>query len=220
MITEVLLTNGGGLTGIVESCEGKQSCEAVAARGQSGACIRKTKPGSARWSQWRQPGPQGATAAWNHRTRHRRLDRVGPVSAGTHTGWRGRGQRTAQGARTAYREAVRILSAKGLVHSRPRVGTRVVRSNNGICSIRTYFHGFSWSGMIAVTRPSRKLVSAIRSASIDVPAEERGEDRRHRPVRLGFAARLRGGGRRPGLATTRNFTRRCCQRPAIRSSSR
>src|SRR5678815_533658 len=28
-------------------------------------------------------------------------------------------------SRTAYREAVRILSAKGLVHSRPRVGTRV-----------------------------------------------------------------------------------------------
>jgi DNA-binding FadR family transcriptional regulator len=28
-------------------------------------------------------------------------------------------------SRTAYREAVRILAAKGLVHSRPRVGTRV-----------------------------------------------------------------------------------------------
>jgi DNA-binding FadR family transcriptional regulator len=28
-------------------------------------------------------------------------------------------------SRTAYREAMRILSAKGLVHSRPRVGTRV-----------------------------------------------------------------------------------------------
>jgi DNA-binding FadR family transcriptional regulator len=28
-------------------------------------------------------------------------------------------------SRTAYREAVRILSAKGLVHSRPKVGTRV-----------------------------------------------------------------------------------------------
>jgi DNA-binding FadR family transcriptional regulator len=28
-------------------------------------------------------------------------------------------------SRTAYREAVRILGAKGLVHSRPRVGTRV-----------------------------------------------------------------------------------------------
>jgi DNA-binding FadR family transcriptional regulator len=30
-----------------------------------------------------------------------------------------------QVSRTAYREAVRILAAKGLVHSRPRVGTRV-----------------------------------------------------------------------------------------------
>ncbi len=30
-----------------------------------------------------------------------------------------------QVSRTAYREAVRILSAKGLVHSRPRTGTRV-----------------------------------------------------------------------------------------------
>jgi DNA-binding FadR family transcriptional regulator len=28
-------------------------------------------------------------------------------------------------SRTAYREAVRILAAKGLVHSRPRIGTRV-----------------------------------------------------------------------------------------------
>ena len=28
-------------------------------------------------------------------------------------------------SRTAYREAVRVLAAKGLVHSRPRVGTRV-----------------------------------------------------------------------------------------------
>jgi DNA-binding FadR family transcriptional regulator len=28
-------------------------------------------------------------------------------------------------SRTAYREAVRILSAKGLVHSKPRIGTRV-----------------------------------------------------------------------------------------------
>src|SRR5579862_1516984 len=28
-------------------------------------------------------------------------------------------------SRTAYREAVRILNAKGLVHSRPKVGTRV-----------------------------------------------------------------------------------------------
>src|SRR6187549_206947 len=28
-------------------------------------------------------------------------------------------------SRTAYREALRILAAKGLVHSRPRVGTRV-----------------------------------------------------------------------------------------------
>ena len=28
-------------------------------------------------------------------------------------------------SRTAYREALRILSAKGLIHSRPRVGTRV-----------------------------------------------------------------------------------------------
>src|SRR4051812_22408470 len=28
-------------------------------------------------------------------------------------------------SRTAYREAIRILNAKGLVHSRPKVGTRV-----------------------------------------------------------------------------------------------
>src|SRR4051812_32796545 len=28
-------------------------------------------------------------------------------------------------SRTAYREAIRILSAKGLIHSRPRTGTRV-----------------------------------------------------------------------------------------------
>lgn len=28
-------------------------------------------------------------------------------------------------SRTAYREAIRILSAKGLIHSRPRIGTRV-----------------------------------------------------------------------------------------------
>lgn len=30
-------------------------------------------------------------------------------------------------SRTAYREAIRILSAKGLIHSRPRTGTRVSR---------------------------------------------------------------------------------------------
>jgi len=33
-------------------------------------------------------------------------------------------------SRTAYREAVRILSAKGLVHSRPKVGTRVSPPEN------------------------------------------------------------------------------------------
>src|SRR5690606_11567331 len=30
-----------------------------------------------------------------------------------------------QVSRTAYREAVRILAAKGLVHSRPKIGTRI-----------------------------------------------------------------------------------------------
>jgi DNA-binding FadR family transcriptional regulator len=30
-------------------------------------------------------------------------------------------------SRTAYREAIRILCAKGLIHSRPRTGTRVSR---------------------------------------------------------------------------------------------
>jgi len=33
-------------------------------------------------------------------------------------------------SRTAYREAVRILSAKGLLHSRPKIGTRVAAPEN------------------------------------------------------------------------------------------
>lgn len=33
-------------------------------------------------------------------------------------------------SRTAYREAVRILAAKGLVHSRPKIGTRVSARND------------------------------------------------------------------------------------------
>jgi len=33
-------------------------------------------------------------------------------------------------SRTAYREAVRILAAKGLVHSRPKIGTRVSAQND------------------------------------------------------------------------------------------
>ena len=41
-------------------------------------------------------------------------------------------------SRTAYREAVRILAAKGLVDARPKVGTRTsIRRQNGISWIRT-----------------------------------------------------------------------------------
>ena len=51
--------------------------------------------------------------------------RVRPLSAGHVLDGEVEASEQRKVSRTAYREAVRILAAKGLVHSRPRVGTRV-----------------------------------------------------------------------------------------------
>src|SRR3546814_13664740 len=44
-------------------------------------------------------------------------------------------------SRTAYREAVRILAAKGLVESRPKTGTRVSQNGRATCRERVCQYG-------------------------------------------------------------------------------
>ena len=90
-------------------------------------------------------------------------------------------------SRTAYREAVRILAAKGLVHSRPRVGTRV--------SAREQWHlldpdvlSWAFSGepeseaihglfeLRTIVEPAAAALAAIRRCQQDLDAMRRALD--------------------------------------------
>ncbi len=89
-------------------------------------------------------------------------------------------------SRTAYREAIRILSAKGLVHSRPKIGTQV--------SPRTGWHlldpdVLSW--MFATDVPDQALIESLfELRRIVEPDAARLAAMRRTPEQL---ARMRAG---------------------------
>src|ERR1700751_4952417 len=62
-------------------------------------------------------------------------------------------------SRTAYREAVRILAAKGLVDARPKVGTRVNPRSQWSISTRT-----SWTGSL-IPRPTGRCSTVCSSCA-------------------------------------------------------
>lgn len=71
-------------------------------------------------------------------------------------------------SRTAYREAMRILSAKGLVHSRPRIGTRVSEEHEWHLLdpdvLAWMFHGEPDPGMLQSLFELRAMVEPAAAA--------------------------------------------------------
>ncbi len=112
-------------------------------------------------------------------------------------------------SRTAYREAVRILAAKGLVHSRPRVGTRVSALEDwhlldpdvlvlGVCG-RTGARGPAWTVRAAQHRRAgcgRAGRDAPQSAAPRQHAARARCDERTHAARAGRAPGRQGISRR------------------------
>ena len=102
-------------------------------------------------------------------------------------------------SRTAYREAVRILAAKGLVASRPKRGTQVLSEElPGICSIPRCLRGSSRAS------PSQDFLVGLVRAALDHRARSGGA-RGANAARPDDLARMRDALQRMerhGLATT------------------
>ena len=119
-------------------------------------------------------------------------------------------------SRSAYREAVRILVAKGLVHSKPKAGTRV--------NDRTAWHlldpdVLSWIFQI---EPDYTLVYSLFEMRnmVEPEAAALAAERRNPAKSKPWRPRLRScrGIRRPprnGATRTSSFTPRCWKRRAM-----
>ncbi len=117
-------------------------------------------------------------------------------------------------SRSAYREAVQVLSAKGLVESRPKTGTASCRAIAGTCSTRCAGLGlFGRAGHPFRAQPVRAAVD--RRARRRAAGRERRDKADLKEMRDALAAMRRhtlatdAGARRPGfpqcgLAATRN----------------
>jgi DNA-binding FadR family transcriptional regulator len=118
-------------------------------------------------------------------------------------------------SRTAYREAVRILAAKGLVESRPKVGTRVSRPE------RWHLLDPDVLSWIFEREPDDRLVNGlfelrriVEPQAAALAAERRTWRPWRRPCKAWRSIRLPG---RRGATPIRTFTRHCCVRAAMHS---
>lgn len=99
-------------------------------------------------------------------------------------------------SRTAYREAIRILSAKGLVESRPKTGTRVsARSRWNLLDPDILAWAFEGEPSEAFIRDLFELRMIVEPAAAALAAERRSG---HDIARMGHALEEMG---RHGLAT-------------------
>ena len=80
-------------------------------------------------------------------------------------------------SRSAYREAVQVLTAKGLVESRPKAGTRVLpRSRWNILDPAVLAWAFSGEPDIQFIRDLFELRAIVEPAAARLAAERRGKD--------------------------------------------
>ncbi len=80
-------------------------------------------------------------------------------------------------SRSAYREAVQVLTAKGLVESRPKAGTRVLpRSQWNILDPAVVAWAFSGEPDIAFVRDLFELRAIVEPAAAKLAAERRTKD--------------------------------------------
>src|SRR5690606_27803878 len=79
-------------------------------------------------------------------------------------------------SRSAYREAVQVLTAKGLVESRPKVGTRVLpRSNWNLLDPMVLAWAFTGEPDIAFVRDLFELREVVEPAVARMAAERRNK---------------------------------------------
>jgi DNA-binding FadR family transcriptional regulator len=80
-------------------------------------------------------------------------------------------------SRSAYREAVQVLTAKGLVESRPKAGTRVLpRSRWNVLDPQVLAWAFSAEPDISFVRDLFELRAVVEPAAARFAAERRDKD--------------------------------------------